>query len=135
MKSLTIVAFAVFALATVGTAEGKVSCPYPNWKKTCQRECLKHGSDIQANRCYSKADLMCKCNDKDMTSEILAILKPNASDTGEAQQSDAPASEEEEQQSPKSRKFKLRLRKSRKGRLMRLLRTSRKGRPMRLLHM
>jgi hypothetical protein len=83
MKSLTIAALIVFALAAV-VAEGEVvPCLYPDWKKTCQSECLKHGPNIQFNRCYNynEADLMCKCNDKDMTSEILAMFKSKVPDT------------------------------------------------------
>ncbi|KAI9597978.1 hypothetical protein BDF19DRAFT_433180 [Syncephalis fuscata] len=49
-----------------------------DWKDTCQAECLKIGPNIQFNRCYdfNEANVMCKCNDQDLTSKIIAMFKP-----------------------------------------------------------
>ncbi|RKP08323.1 hypothetical protein THASP1DRAFT_29876 [Thamnocephalis sphaerospora] len=73
---------AVFAAVFAGTllpaiqalpAEAAPSCLYPNWKHECQALCLsRQYYNIQFNRCYSMnpADLMCRCNDLDLTAEL-----------------------------------------------------------------
>jgi hypothetical protein len=77
MKPYIAAALAIFTLAADATSDEVVPCIYPGWKAKCQEICLKSGPNIQFNRCYNynEADLMCKCNDKDITKDILALFK------------------------------------------------------------
>jgi len=71
-----------------------IDCLYPEWKTTCQKTCLDRSYyNIQFNRCYSQneSDLMCVCNDQDLTKEMIALMKggvggqaPPAADAGTA---------------------------------------------------
>ncbi|KAI8049454.1 hypothetical protein BDF22DRAFT_180209 [Syncephalis plumigaleata] len=78
MKSYIAIVLAIFVMTTFATSDEIVPCIYPGWKGKCQEICLKSGPNIQFNRCYNynEADLMCKCNDKDITKQILALFKP-----------------------------------------------------------
>ncbi|RKP22814.1 hypothetical protein SYNPS1DRAFT_25297 [Syncephalis pseudoplumigaleata] len=108
MKSFAIAALAVlaFAAATATADDGVVSCLYMEWKPTCQRECLKIGPNIQFNRCYNyvESDLMCKCNDQDMTQTILGMLKTNNTPpaTEPSKPENSPPKEDEPKDTPTS---------------------------------
>ncbi|KAI9597979.1 hypothetical protein BDF19DRAFT_411331 [Syncephalis fuscata] len=75
--SIIAVFAAVTFAATTASAAAVVPCLHLKWKDTCQAECLKIGPNIQFNRCYdfNEANLLCQCNDQNLTSKILAMFK------------------------------------------------------------